>query len=60
MLYVCFCATAYQRRMVDLINSNENDKHTKEEKSKSQKKIQETEEEGVEQQAKQLEEGEIL
>ena len=43
-----------------MINSNENDKHTKEEKSKSQKKIQETEEEGVEQQAKQLEEGEIL
>ena len=43
-----------------MINSNENDKHTKEEKSKSPKKIQETEEEGVEQQAKQLEEGEIL
>merc|ERR1711928_246411 len=49
-----------KRRKVDLINSNENDKHTKEEKPKSQKKMKETEEEGAEQQAKQLEEGEIL
>ena len=42
------------------VDSKENDNHTKEETSKSLKKIQETEEEGIEQQAKQLEEGEIL
>ena len=46
-----------KRRKVD---SSENDMHTKEEKSKSPEKIQKTEEEGNEQQTKQLEEGEIL
>ena len=46
-----------KRRKID---SSENNKHSKEEKSKSQKKTKETEEEGIEQQAKQLEEGEIL
>ena len=45
---------------IESINSNHDDKHTTEEKSKSQKKTKETEGEGSEEQAKQLEEGEIL
>ena len=51
-----------KRRKTELINSNENDKQTKKEKSKSQKKTKEMEEERIEheQQAKQLEDGEIL
>ena len=47
-----------KRRKVDTINSNHDDKHSKEEKP--QKKTKETEAERKVQQAKQLEEGEIL
>ena len=49
-----------KKRKIDTINSNQKDKHTKEEKSKSPRKTKEIEEEGIGQQVKQLEEGEIL